>query len=222
MKSADYLDLPEQLFISHEVDLPKEYAQLERDMLLPFADGDIDAATAGILVNKLLQLCGGAVYDENGGIKNFHDEKLKKLTQLIEEANGQPVIVFYAYKHERDKILNAFPQAVEVKEDGVVDRWNKGEVPILLAHPASAGHGLNLQHGGHTAIWYNLTWSLELYQQANKRLHRMGQTETVLIHHIITQGGVDARILNTVLTAKEKNQNALIDALRAITKEVAA
>ncbi len=226
MKSADYLELPERLAISHEVELPKkvkeQYKQLERDMLLPFTDGDVDAGTAGILVNKLLQLCGGSVYDENGNVKDFHDEKMKKLEQLIEEANGQPVIVFYAYKHERDKILTRFPEAVEVKEDNAVEKWNAGEIPILLAHPASAGHGLNLQFGGHIAIWYNLTWSLELYQQANKRLHRMGQKETVLIHHIIVRGGIDSRILNSVLTAKERTQNALIDALRAEIQEVFA
>lgn len=226
MKTSDYLQLPERLDIRHEVELPKsvmeQYQQLERDMLLPFASGDIDAGTAGILTNKLLQLCGGSVYDENGVAKDFHDEKLNKLEQLIEEANGQPVLVFYAYKHERDRILAKFPQAVDVKEDNAVTRWNAGEIPIMLAHPASAGHGLNLQFGGHIAIWYNLTWSLELYQQANKRLHRMGQDETVLIHHIIVAGATDSRILNSVLVAKDKTQTALIDALRARIKEVFA
>lgn len=226
MKSSDYLQLPERLDIRHEVELPQsameQYRQLERDMLLPFADGDIDAGTAGILTNKLLQFCGGSVYDENGAVKEFHNAKLDKLEQLVEEANGQPVLVFYAYKHERDRILARFPQAVDVKDKNAIERWNAGEIPILLAHPASAGHGLNLQFGGHIAIWYNLTWSLELYQQANKRLHRMGQGETVLIHHIIVTGGIDSRILTSVLAAKDKTQNALIDALRAIIKEVLA
>lgn len=224
MKSSEYLQLPERLDIRHEVELSQnvmeQYRQLERDMLLPFADGDIDAGTAGILTNKLLQFCGGAVYDENGVTKEFHDTKLNKLGQLVEEANGQPVLVFYAYKHERDRILAQFPQAVDVKDENAIERWNAREIPILLAHPASAGHGLNLQFGGHIAIWYNLTWSLELYQQANKRLHRMGQGETVLIHHIVTAGGIDSRILTSVLAAKDKTQNALIDALRAIIKEV--
>jgi SNF2 family DNA or RNA helicase len=224
MKSADYLEIPEKLFISHEVKLPdkvkEQYRRLEKEMLLPFADGDIDAGTAGILVNKLLQLCGGSIYDENGGVKNFHDEKLKKLEQLVEEANGKPVIVFYAFKHERARILARFTEAVDVKEPGAVERWNAGKIPILLAHPASAGHGLNLQYGGRIAIWFNLSWSLELYQQANKRLHRIGQTETVLIHHIVVRGGVDSRILNCVLTVKERTQNALIDALKAKIQEV--
>lgn len=226
MKSSDYLQLPERLDIRHEVELSQsvmeQYRQLERDMLLPFADGDIDAGTAGILTNKLLQFCGGSVYDENGVAKEFHDAKLNKLGQLVEEVNGQPVLVFYAYKHERDRILAQFPQAVDVKDENAIERWNAREIPILLAHPASAGHGLNLQFGGHIAIWYNLTWSLELYQQANKRLHRMGQGETVLIHHIIVAGGIDSRILTSVLAAKDKTQNALIDALRAIIREVLA
>lgn len=226
MKSSDYLRLPERLFIRHEVELPQnvaaQYRLLTRDMLLPFADGDIDAGNAGILSNKLLQLCGGAVYDENGTVKYFHDEKLNKLEQLIEEANGQPVLVFYAYKHERDRILERFPRAVDVKEDGSAARWNAGEIPIMLAHPASAGHGLNLQFGGHIAIWYNLTGSLELYQQANKRLHRPGQKETVLIHHILVKGGFDTHILDDVLSGKEQTQDALIDALRTIIKEAFA
>ena len=226
MKSSDYLQLPERLAVRHEVELPQkvldQYRQLERDMLLPFADGDIDAGNAGILSNKLLQLCGGSIYDENGVAKHFHDAKIEKLEQLIEEANEQPVLVFYAYKHERDTILKRFPQAVDVKEDGSVAKWNAGEIPILLAHPASAGHGLNLQFGGHIAIWYNLTGSLELYQQANKRLHRPGQKETVLIHHILVKGGFDIHILDDVLSGKKQTQDALIEALRAIIKEVLA
>jgi SNF2 family DNA or RNA helicase len=226
MKSAEHLNLPERIPVRHEVVLPKkvmeQYRQLERDMLLPFADGDIDAGSAGILVNKLLQFCGGQVYDENKDVKDFHDEKLKKLEQLIEEANGQSVLVFYAYKHERDKILAKFPEAAEVKAENAVKRWNAGEIPILLAHPASAGHGLNLQFGGHIAIWFNWTHNLEWYQQANKRLHRPGQKEVVLIHHIGVKGGLDTRVLDCVLTAKEQTQENLINALRAEIKEVFA
>ena len=219
MDSADYLDLPERLYINHEVELPDEakeqYKQLQRDMLLPFADGDIDVGSAGILTNKLLQFCGGCVYDENRGVKEFHTAKLDKLEQLIEEANGQPVLVFYAYQHERDRILQRFPDTVEVKEDA-------GEIPILLAHPASAGHGLNLQAGGHIAIWYNWTHNLEWYQQANKRLHRPGQKEVVLIHHIGVKGGLDMQVLTNVLADKANAQEFLIKALRAIIQEVTA
>lgn len=223
MDSAEYLTLPERLYINHEVELPDEvkvqYKQLERDMLLPFADGDIDAGSAGILTNKLLQLCGGCVYDENRSIKEFHSEKLDKLEQLVEEANGQPVLVFYAYQHERDRIMKKFPEAVEIREKEAVSRWNAGKISILLAHPASAGHGLNLQEGGHIAVWYNWTHNLELYQQANKRLHRPGQKETVLIHHIGVKGGLDMQVLNNVLAEKASAQEFLIQALKAKIKE---
>lgn len=226
MDSAEHLNLPERIYVTHEVTLPEkvqaQYRQLERDMLLPFADGDIDAGSAGILTNKLLQLCGGSVYDENRDVKVFHEEKLNMLECLIEEANGQPVLVFYAYQHERDKILKRFPQAVEVKADKAVERWNAGEVPILLAHPASAGHGLNLQFGGHIAIWYNWTHNLEWYQQANKRLHRPGQKEVVLIHHIGVKDGLDMLVLNNVLSEKAQTQDSLIKALRVRIQEVLA
>jgi SNF2 family DNA or RNA helicase len=224
MKSAEYVKLPDLIRVNHEIILPdtvkEQYKSLERDMLLPFADGDVDAGSAGILTNKLLQLCGGSVYDEHGGVKEFHNEKLKKLEQLIEEANGQPILVFYAYRHELEKIRARFPQAVEVKTDKAIERWNAGEIPILLAHPASAGHGLNLQFGGHIAVWYNWTHNLEWYQQANKRLHRPGQKNVVLIHHIGVKDGLDTRVLKYVLTAKEQTQNNLIDTLRAEIKEV--
>lgn len=157
--SMETTGLPERLTIPHEVKLSEKaaamYQQLERTMLLPFADGDVDAATAAILTNKLLQLAGGAVYDENGKAQIVHDQKLEVLNQLIEEANGQPVLVFYNYKHELDRLQARYPQAVHVKEENVVKRWNAKEIPILLANPASAGHGLNLQFGGHIAIWYS-------------------------------------------------------------------
>lgn len=225
MKAADYLQLPDRLFLRREVDMSAKamelYKTLERDTLLPFADGDIDAPTAAVLTNKLLQAAGGAAYDENGNVKYLHEDKLEALDQLIEEANGQPVLVFYAFRHERDRIIERYPEAVDIKDDSAVVRWNNGEIPILLAHPASAGHGLNLQAGGHIAIWYGLPTSLELYQQANKRLHRPGQKETVLIHHILMRGTYDYRVLDDILTPKEQRQNALLEALKAKIKEVA-
>lgn len=224
MKAADYLQLPERLFLRREVEMSEKamtlYKTLEKDTLLPFADGDIDAPTAAVLTNKLLQAAGGAAYDENGNVKYLHEDKLEALDQLIEEANGQPVLVFYAFKHERDRIMARYSEAVDIKEDSAVTRWNKGEVPIMLAHPASAGHGLNLQAGGHIAIWYGLPTSLELYQQANKRLHRPGQKETVLIHHILMKGTYDYKVLDDILTPKEIRQNALLEALKAKIKEV--
>lgn len=226
MDSADYLDLPERIPVYHDVPMSKKstdlYKQLERDMSLPYADGDIDAGTAAILFNKLLQLSGGAVYNENGEVREFHNEKLEALDRLIEEANGQPVLVFYAYKHELERIMAQYPEAVDIKDEGVVDRWNRGEIPILLAHPASAGHGLNLQFGGHIIIWYGLTCSLELYQQANKRLHRPGQKWPVLIHHLLMTGTRDRYVLDNVLAPKDIRQNALLEAVKVLIEEVAA
>lgn len=224
MKTADYLQLPERLDIRHEIETSEDtlslYRKLEKDMLLPYDDGDIDAGSAAILVNKLLQVAGGAAYNENGEVKILHDEKLNTLDSLIEEANGQPILLFYAYKHERDRIMERHPEAVDVKDRSAVKEWNAGNIPILLAHPASAGHGLNLQFGGHIVIWYGLPCSLELYQQANKRVHRMGQKETVLIHHLLMKGMADTWVLDQVLAPKTERQDALLDALKARIREV--
>ena len=197
------------------------YQTMRRDMLLPFKDGDVDAATAAILSNKLLQMAGGAVYDENGKVQTIHEAKLEKMDQLIEEANGQPVLVFYNYTHERDRLKARYPYAVEIKDDGAIDKWDAGQAPILLANPASAGHGLNLQFGGHIIIWYSPTWNYEFYDQANKRLHRPGQTETVLIHLLIAKGTMDERVVNVVLKEKEAGQDKLLEALRAEIMEAA-
>jgi SNF2 family DNA or RNA helicase len=226
MKTADYLQLPERLDIRHEIEPSEEtlalYQKLEKDMLLPYDDGDIDAGSAAILVNKLLQVAGGAAYNENGETKVLHDEKMEALDNLLEEANGQPVLLFYAYKHERDRIMERHPEAVDVKEKSAVKEWNAGHIPILLAHPASAGHGLNLQFGGHIVIWYGLPCSLELYQQANKRVHRMGQKQTVLIHHLLMKNTADTWVLDKVLAPKTERQDALLEALKARIKEVSA
>ncbi|MBQ3330826.1 MAG: DEAD/DEAH box helicase [Ruminococcus sp.] len=224
LDSKEYLDLPERRFVRHEFALSEKaketYKKLEKEAILPFADGDIDGATAAVLRSKLLQLAGGAVYDENGVAKDFHDEKLQVLDQLIEEANGQPVLVFYNYKHELRRILARYPEAVSIKDEGAVARWNRGEIPILLAHPASAGHGLNLQEGGHIIIWYGPTNNLEYYQQANKRLHRPGQKQVVLIHHILAKDTLDAAVLDSTLLPKEEQQNALLEAVKARIQEV--
>lgn len=226
MRTEDHLTLPEKVVVRHEVNIGEkaksQYKQLEKDMLLPFSNGDVDAGTAAILTNKLLQMAGGAVYDENGGVHVIHDAKLEVLESLVEQACGQPVIVFYNYQHERDRIKERFPQAVEVKEDNIVARWDAHQIPILLANPASAGHGLNLQFGGHIAIWYSPTWNLEFFQQANKRLHRRGQKETVLIHLLISKGTMDERVIDVALAGKEAGQEALLTALHAEIKEVFA
>lgn len=224
LNSADYLDLPERRFVRHEFSLsPKAmetYKRLERDTLLPFANGDVDGATAAVLRSKLLQLAGGAAYDDTGGVKVLNDDKLQVLDQLIEEANGQPVLIFYNYKHELARILKRYPEAVSIKEENAVKCWNAGEIPILLAHPASAGHGLNLQAGGHIIIWYGPTDNLEYYQQANKRLHRPGQKQVVLIHHILARDTWDIPVIDSTLLPKEEQQAALLDAVRARIKEV--
>lgn len=224
MNAADYLQLPDRLFLRREFELTPEatalYKTLERNALLPFADGDIDAPTAAVLTNKLLQVAGGAAYDENGNVKALHDCKLVALDQLIEEANGQNVLIFYAFRHERDRIMQRYSDAVDIKSKNAISRWNAGKIPILLAHPASAGHGLNLQAGGHIVIWYGLPTSLELYQQANKRLHRPGQKKTVLIHHILMRNTYDYYVLDNILTPKEVRQNACLESLKVRIKEV--
>lgn len=226
MKTSDYLKLPDRIDIRHEIrpseKVRAQYKQMEKDMLLQFDEGDIDAGSAAILVNKLLQIASGAAYNENGGVQELHTEKLDFLDELIEEANGQPVLVFYGFKHSLQKIQERHPEAVEIREPGAVQLWNEGRIPILLAHPASAGHGLNLQTGGHIVIWYGLPLSLELYQQANKRLHRMGQKEPVLIHHLLMKDTIDERVLDEILVSKEQRQNALLDAVKAKIREVKA
>lgn len=224
MKSEDFLELPERLEVRQEVVLSDDamatYRRLERDMLLPYDGGDIDAGSAAVLMNKLLQVAGGAAYNENGEVQVVHDDKLDALDDLIEQANGQNVLLFYSFRHEAERIKARHPEAVDVKEPDAIKRWLAGKIPLLIAHPASAGHGLNLQGGGHIIIWYGLPLSLELYQQANKRLHRMGQRETVLIHHLVAKGTVDERVLDQILTDKTIRQNALIDALKARIQEV--
>lgn len=219
MKAKDYLDLPERIDVRHTITLPasalSEYKQLEHDALLPFADGDIDAGSAAILWGKLVQFSSGAVYNENGIARVFHDVKLQALDDLIEAANGQPVLVAYYYKHEYERLTERYPYARSVKEPGVISRWNAGEVPLLLVHPASAGHGLNLQEGGHIIIWLSLPpGNLELYLQTNARLHRLGQKAPVLVHHVLADSTMD-KVNLSVLQNRNADQNAFLEALRA-------
>ena len=185
MKAADYLDMPECIYNRVEVAMnekeKKLYQQLEREMLISFEDGDIDAVNAAGLSNKLMQMANGAVYDENKAVKHIHDRKLEALEDLVEAANGKPVLIAYWYKHDLERIKE-YVGAVELDTAEDMRKWNAGEIPVAVIHPASAGHGLNLQAGGSTLIWFGLTWSLELYQQMNARLWRQGQKETVVIH----------------------------------------
>ena len=191
----------------------KLYRQMEKDMLLPFEDGDVDAVNAAALSGKLLQMANGAVYDENHKVRHIHDKKLDALEDLIEAANGKPVLVAYWYQHDLDRIVERF-KAVPLKAAGDIRKWKEGKIPVAAIHPASAGHGLNIQDGGHILIWFGLTWSLELYQQTNARLWRQGQTQVVTIHHIITKDTVDEDVM-AALEQKDMTQEKLISAVKA-------
>jgi Superfamily II DNA/RNA helicases, SNF2 family len=201
MKTLDYLKMPECILNKVEVELSEKemrlYRKLERDLLLPFEDSDVDAANAAVLANKLLQMANGAVYDEFNDVKYIHDRKLDALEDLIESANGKPILVYYAFKHDRDRIRVRF-DAGEINTSEDIEKWNEGKTRTALCHPASAGHGLNLQYGGCTIIWFGLTWSLELYQQANARLWRQGQNYTVVIHHILANDTIDERVMKAL------------------------
>lgn len=218
MKAEDYLRMPDRIEINVPIRLSesarKAYDTLERDLVLPMKDEAITAQNAAVLAGKLLQLANGAIYTEDGEYIQVHDGKLDALEDLIEAANGEPVLVYYAFQHDKDRILKRFPQAKALFSTKDVDAWNRGELPILLAHPSSAGHGLNLQAGGHILVWFGLTWSLEQYQQANARLYRQGQERPVIIYHLITEGTVDEDVMK-VLAGKEIRQNLLIDAMKA-------
>ncbi|NTW70654.1 MAG: DEAD/DEAH box helicase [Eubacteriaceae bacterium] len=218
MKALEHIKMPEIIFNQVEVQLSEKemqlYRKLERDLLLKFENSDVDAANAAVLSNKLLQMSGGAVYDEFGDVQHIHDRKLDALEDLIEAANGKPVLIYYAFKHERDQIMKHFETGdINTSED--IAKWNRGETKIAICHPASAGHGLNLQEGGCTIIWFGITWSLELYQQANARLWRQGQKQAVVIHHILTKETIDHRVI-AALGNKDTSQSALIDAVKAI------
>lgn len=222
MKAKDYLELPEKIENVIQVKLPKDvedkYKKFERELLLPLKDSDIVANNAAVLTNKLLQFANGAIYDENNKAIEIHDRKLKALEEIIEAASGKPVLIFYSYKHDRDRIKEYFKNAKELKSSEDIKKWNKGEMEILLVHPASAGHGLNLQAGGNIIIWFGLTWSLELYQQANARLYRQGQKQNVIIHHIIAKGTVDEDVMKAIEN-KNIRQEELLQAVKVRLKK---
>nr|DAZ62453.1 MAG TPA: Chromatin remodeling complex ATPase [Caudoviricetes sp.] len=218
MKSTDHLQMPELIASQYEVQLSEDeeqlYEELKSDFILGLPEGEITAANAASLTGKLSQLANGAIYDDEGNIIEFHDRKLDALEDIIESANGKPLLVAYWFKHDLQRIKNHF-NVREIKTSKDIIDWNNGNISVAVIHPASAGHGLNLQLGGSTLIWFGLTWSLELYQQTNARLWRQGQTSgTVVIEHIITKGTIDERILKA-LSLKEVTQNALIDAVKA-------
>ena len=218
MTAADYLQMPDRVDITVPISLPEKarraYETLEMDLVLPVKDEAITAQNAAVLAGKLLQLSNGAIYLEDRGYSEIHEAKLDALEDLIEAANGEPVLVYYGFQHDRDRILKRFPQAKVLRGPDEVRDWNAGRIELLIAHPASAGHGLNLQQGGHILVWYGLTWSLELYQQANARLYRQGQEKPVKIYHLVAQDTVDEGVLK-ILTGKAERQDALIEAVKA-------
>ena len=220
MKSTDYLTMPE--YVSNEVFVTlsekewKVYSDFKEEMVANLGDEEIDAVNAAVLSGKLLQMANGAVYDSDNKAHVIHDKKLDALEDLIEGANGKPVLVAYWFKHDLERIKERFPVR-QIQSSKDIENWNDGKIPMAVIHPASAGHGLNLQSGGSTLIWFGLTWSLELYQQTNARLYRQGQRDTVIVHHIITKNTIDEDVL-LALTKKEKTQDALIDAVKANLK----
>ena len=218
MSAADYLTLPDRVDNVIYIDLPTKartaYEELETEFITQLADETITALNAAAMANKCLQAANGAVYNGEGEALPLHDEKLQALDDVIEEAAGAPVLVAYTYKSDARRIQEKFKQAVMLGDSPeTIEQWNAGEIPLLLAHPASAGHGLNLQDGGNLVVWFGLSWSLENYQQFNARLHRQGQTKPVFVHHIVARDSIDEKVLR-VLGEKEGVQRGLLEAVR--------
>ena len=232
MKAVDWINLPARIDVPHYVHMSsseaKLYEQFKRAKVLPLLEGkltesfdDADHAilgdTAAALTGKLLQMANGAVYDDSGNVFHIHDRKLDALEEIAEAAGDEPLLVFYNYKHDLDRIMARFPQASSFgagkDTSDTIRAWNDGEIPMLLCHPASVAYGLNMQEGGHTIVWFGPTWSLELYQQANARLHRQGQVDTVFIHHILSDETLDARVMEA-LEKKDGVQESLLNALK--------
>lgn len=218
MKATDYLEMPELVSVVKEVRLSEKekerYDELKKSLVLELPGGEVTAANAASLTLKLSQMANGAIYTDGKDVAAIHDRKLDALEDLVESANGKSVLVAYWFKHDKDRIRERM-EARELKEPQDFTDWNAGNIPVALIHPASAGHGLNLQQGGSILIWFGLTWSLELYQQTNARLWRQGQADkTVIIQHIVAKDTIDERILN-VLEHKDGTQAALIEAVKA-------
>ena len=223
MKAADQLKMPKLVTTDYEVTLSekeqRKYKELKDNMVLQLSDDEITAANAASLSNKLCQMANGAIYDDDKAVIRIHDRKLDALEDIIESMNGKPVLVAYWFKHDYDRIADRL-KALSIPFEKLdttasIEKWNNGEIPVALIHPASAGHGLNLQDGGSTLVWFGLTWSLELYQQTNARLYRQGQnSDTVVIMHIAAKGTIDEQILKA-LKKKDSTQSALIDAVKA-------
>ena len=217
MKSTEYLKMPELILNELEINLDEEdqikYKKFKKEMVMTIQEKEIDAINAASLSNKLIQLANGSIYDEDKKFYEVHNKKLDKLEEIIESANGKPVLVAYWFKADKERIEKRF-KVKEIKTADDIKQWNMGMINLALIHPASAGHGLNLQSGGSTLVWFSLTWSLELYQQTNARLYRQGQKDTVVIHHLITKNTIDEDIMKS-LKRKDKTQESLMRAVKA-------
>ena len=223
MKASDYITLPRKIVNVVKVKLPdaarKVYDQMVKDQVVALGDEEqITAFQAATVANKLLQISNGSVYTDDHGVQMIHHEKVDALKEIIEESGGQSILVFYGFRHDVQSIKAEIPEAVELEGKETLDDWNRGNIKVLLAHPASAGYGLNMQAGGHIVVWYGLTWSLEQYQQANARLYRQGQDKPVIIHHIVAADTIDERVLWS-LRNKKKGQDSLMAAVKEIVRD---
>ena len=222
MKALDYLDMPEFIPVTHEVEMDRSerkiYDEMKKELLVSVEGEEIDAANAAALSGKLLQMSNGAVYGEEGRSVRIHDRKLLMLEDLIEQANGQNVLIAYWFRHDHERIIEHLRAKgyapSDIKTDADIADWNAGKIQVGLISPASAGHGLNIQKGGHILIWFSLVWSLEMYQQTNARLWRQGQKEVVTVHHIVCRDTVDGEVLKA-LEHKDTTQQNLIAAVKA-------
>ena len=218
MSSEDYLEMPDRLDVNVSVELPpkarKAYADMKRDFIIAYEAGEILAVNAAVQINKLLQISNGCIYTEEG-YEIMHSKKVEALVEIA-DTSTEPLLVAYNFKSDLAEIKKAIPKAVVLdKNPKTIDKWNNGEIPVMLCHPASAGHGLNLQRGGSVIVWFGLNWSLELYQQFNARLHRQGQTKPVRVIHILSENTADARVLDTLMQKKD-GQNALLDFVKGL------
>ena len=226
MTAEDYLKMPDKIMLFDTVELSDKvydnYLDFEREQVLELINSDelITAASAAALSNKLQQYANGAIYDADRNVKHIHDEKLEKLQEIVEAANGAPVLVAYSFIHDLDRIMNALKEykPVKLEKPEHIAQWNDGKIQVLVTHPASAGHGLNLQKGGNILVWFGNTWSLELYMQFNARLYRQGQTKPVYIHHIVSKGTVDEKIIKA-LSGKKETQDGLMQSIKELMEK---
>lgn len=225
MKAEDHLNMPERIDNYINIKLPssvmQQYREFEKEKILEIQNEVLTAASAGVVANKLLQFANGSVYDDEKNTHFVHDCKIEALKEIVDTSQGQPILVFYNFKHDYEALIKEFgslkPRMLEGNKD--IKEWNGGKIQMVLAHPASIGHGLNIQAGGHIIVWFGLTWSLELYQQANARLYRQGQKESVIVHHLVSEGTIDEQVIKA-LKSKDKSQSALMEAVKARIKEV--